>query len=152
MTVENAVKIEEGYRVPSLRRTHNALYDKLKDYGLPLRISLDCYREARSIAKSYLGNAANGRILRVRTLRLWLTPNLSYRIRNGYVEVLGGCNLRIIGWDRRYDAFESREARLVYRNDKMFLMISKRIPKPEAAQPRGIIAVDVNEKRIYYGN
>jgi len=150
--VENSVKTEKGYRVPSLGRTHNGLYEKLKAYGLPSRIALDCYREARSIAKSYLGNGANGRIPRVRTLRMWLTPNLSYRIKNGHVEVLGGCNLRIIGWDRRYDAFESREARLIYRNDKMFLMISKRIPMPEAAQPRGIIAVDVNEKHIYYGN
>jgi len=150
--VESSIKTEKGYRVPSLGRTHNALYEKLKAYGLPSRIALDCYREARSIAKSYLGNGANGRIPRVRTLRMWLTPNLSYRIKNGHIEVLGGCNLRIIGWDRRYDAFESREARLVYKNEKMFLMISKRIPMPEVAQPKGIIAVDVNEKHIYYGN
>jgi len=150
--VENAVKTEKGYRVPSISKTHEALYEKLKAYGLPSRIAQDCYREARSIAKSYLGNGANGRIPRVRTLRLWLTPNQSYRIKNGYVEVLGGYELKVIGWDRRYDAFESREARLIYKKDKMFLMISKRIPKPETAQPRGIIAVDVNEKHIYYGN
>jgi len=150
--VENAVKTEKGYRAPSLGRTHNALYEKLKAYGLPPRIALDCYREARSIAKSYLGNGANGRIPRVRTLRLWLTPNQSYRIKNGYVEILGGYRLKVIGWDKRYDAFESREARLIYRNDKMFLMISKKIPEPEIVKPRGIIAVDVNEKHIYYGN
>jgi len=150
--VENAVKTEKGYRVPSISKTHEALYDKLKAYGLPSRIALDCYREAHSIAKSYLGNGANGRIPKVKTLRMWLTPNLSYRIRKCYVEVLGGYELKVIGWDRRYDAFESREARLVYRNDKMFLMISKRIPMPETAKPKGIIAVDVNEKHIYYGN
>jgi len=150
--VENSVKTEKGYRVPSLGRTYDALYEKLKAYGFPSRIALDCYREARSIAKSYLGNGANGRIPRVRTLRMWLTPNQSYRIRNGYVEVLGGCNLRIIGWDRRYDAFESREARLIYKKDKMFLMISKRIPVPKVVRPKGIMAVDVNEKHIYYGN
>ena len=42
-----------------------------------------------------------------------LHPGQSYRIRDGYVEIIGGITLRIIGCDRRYDNYESREARLV---------------------------------------
>jgi len=151
--VENSVKTGKGYRVPSLSKIHRALYEKLKSYGLPSRIALDCYREALAIAKSYLGNGANGRIPRVKTLRMWLAPHKGYRIREGYVEIIGGYRLRIIGWDRRYDNYENREARLVYRNDgRMFLMVTKRIPKPEAVTPRWVLAVDVNERYIYYGN
>jgi len=152
--VENAVKTKKGYRVPSLGRTHSALYEKLKSYGLPSRVAIDCYREARAIAKSYLGNGGNGRIPRVRSLRMWLTHGRggSYRIRDGYIEIIDGYKLEIIGWDRRYDAYEDRDAVLVYRDDRMFLMVAKRIPKPMDVAPGGVLAVDVNEKHIYYGN
>jgi len=150
--IENSIKTKKGYRVPSLSKIHRALYEKLKSLGLPPRLVIDCYREALAIAKSYLGNGANGRIPRVKTLRMWLIPIQSYRIKNGYVEIIGGYRLRIIGWDRRYDAFENREARLVYRDGKMFLMIAKRMPKPKPVEPRGVIAVDINERYIYFGN
>jgi len=150
--VENSIKSRKGYRVPSLSKMHKALYEKLKSYGLPSRIAVDCYREALAIAKSYLGNGANGRIPRVKSLRMWLTYGAGYRIRNGYVEIIGGYRLRIIGWDRRYDNYEDREARLVYRGNKMFLMVTKRIPKPKDVVPRWILAVDVNERYIYCGN
>jgi len=150
--IENSTKSRKGYRVPSLSKIHRALYEKLKSYGLPSRVAIDCYREALAIAKSYLGNGANGRIPRVKTLRMWLTPHYGYRIKDGYVEIAGGYRLRIIGWDRRYDAYENREARLVYRDGKMFLMIAKRVPKPSPTEPRGVIAVDINERYIYFGN
>ncbi len=42
-----------------------------------------------------------------------------YSIEEGYVEIIGGIKLRIIGWDRRYDQYESGEARLVYRGEEM---------------------------------
>jgi len=74
-----------------------------------------------------------------------------YRIKEGYVEIVGGIRMKIIGWDRRYDEYENREARLVYRGGEMILWISKRIPKPEPYQPRDVIAVDVNERMIVYG-
>jgi len=150
--IENSVKTGKRYRVPSLSRIHRALYEKLKSFGLPSRIALDCYREALAIAKSYLGNGARGKMPRVRTLRMWLVPNQSYRVREGYVEIAGGYKLRIVGWDRRYDSYEIREARLVYKGNKMFLMVTKRIPKPKPVEPRGVIAVDVNENYIYFGN
>ena len=46
---------------------------------------------------------------------------LGYRVKEGYVEIIGGTKLRIIGWDRRYDGYENGEARLVYRDNKMML-------------------------------
>ena len=71
---------------------------------------------------------------KAKTLRLWLTPKLSYRIKGNYVEVLGGYRLRIAGWDRRYDQYPSGEARLMYKEGKFFLMISKRVPRPSKLQ------------------
>jgi len=68
------------------------------------------------------------------------------------VEIIGGVKLKIIGWDRRYDQYESEEARLVYRGDRMMLWISKRIPRPEPYKPRDAIAVDINERKIVYGD
>ena len=56
-----------------------------------------------------------------------LHPGQSYRIRDGYVEIIGGITLRTISWDRRYDNYESREARFVYRNSRMTLWVSKGI-------------------------
>jgi IS605 OrfB family transposase len=83
---------------------------------------------------------------------MWLYPGQSYWIRDGYVEIAGGIKLRIIGWDRRYDGYENGEARLVYRDNKMTLWISKKIPRPEPYKPRDAIAIDVNEKKIVYGD
>jgi len=81
-----------------------------------------------------------------------LHPGSGYRIEDGYVEIIGGIRLKIIGWDRRYDGYENGEARLVYRGDRMMLWISKRIPRPEPYKPRDTIAVDINEKKIVYGD
>jgi len=68
------------------------------------------------------------------------------------VEIIGGIRLKIIGWDRRYDQYENGEARLVYREGKMMLWISRKIPRPEPYQPRDVIAIDINERRIVYGD
>jgi len=81
-----------------------------------------------------------------------LHPGSGYRVKDGYVEIIGGVKLKIIGWDRRYDGYENEEARLVYRGDKMILWISKKIPKPQPYKPRDAIAVDINEKKIVYGD
>jgi putative transposase len=89
---------------------------------------------------------------RVRRLSMLLHQGSGYRVKEGYVEIIGGVKLKIIGWDRRYDQYENGEARLVYRDDKMILWISKRIPKPQPYQPRDVIAIDVNEKKIVYGD
>jgi len=33
-----------------------------------------------------------------------------YRVKEGYVEIIGVVRLRIIGWDRRYDQYDNGEA------------------------------------------
>jgi IS605 OrfB family transposase len=93
-----------------------------------------------------------GRRPRVRKLSMLLHQGTGYRVKEGYVEIIGGIRLRMIGWDRRYDGYENGEARLVYRDDKMMLWISKRIPKPQPYKPRDAIAVDINERKIVYGD
>jgi hypothetical protein len=47
-----------------------------------------------------------------------LHQGTGYRVKEGYVEIIGGVKLKIIGWDRRYDGYENGEARLVHRDDK----------------------------------
>ena len=117
----------------------------------PTRFSTESSRRL-SIAKSWLSNPNKGTMPKAKTLRLWLTPKLSYRIKGNYVEVLGGYRLRIVGWDRRYDQYPSGEARLMYKEGKFFLMIFKRVPRPSKYTPKGVLAVDVNEKEIFFGN
>jgi len=40
----------------------------------------------------------------------------------------------------------------VYRNDNLYLYIAVEIPRPTPPMPKGVIAVDVNERYVYYGN
>jgi len=137
----------------SLSKAHRLLYSTLKErFNLPSRIAQDCYREALAIAKSWLKNPNKGSIPTAKTPRVWLTHGYSYRIRDGYVEVLGGLKLKVIGWDRRFDDHPNREARLVFKGGKFILYISKHIPKPDKYAPRGVLAVDVNERLVVAGN
>jgi IS605 OrfB family transposase len=132
---------------------HNALYRELREwFNLPPRTAIDCYRDALANANAWRNNPRRGRRPRVRKLSMLLHPGQSYWIRDGYVEIIGGIRLKIMGWDRRYDDYENREARLVYRDGKMILWISKKVPKPEPYQPRDVIAVDINERKIVYGD
>jgi len=34
----------------------------------------------------------------------------------------------------------------------MYLYIAVEVPKPTSIKPRGVIAVDINERYVYYGN
>ncbi len=137
----------------SIGRVHNSLYRELREwFDLPSRVAIDCYRDALANAKSWRNSPKKGRKPRVRKLSMLLHPGSGYRVKEGYVEIIGGVKLKIIGWDRRYDQYENGEARLVYRSDKMILWISKKVPKPKAYQPRDVIAVDINEKKIVYGD
>jgi putative transposase len=132
---------------------HNALYRELKEwFDLPPRTAIDCYRDALANANAWRNNPKKGRKPRVRKLSMWLYPGQSYWIRDGYVEIAGGIKLSIIGWDRRYDDYENGEARLVYRGGEMVLWISKKVPKPQPYKPRDTIAVDINERKIVYGD
>ena len=148
-----AIKVVIENKVLSLGKAHKLLYSVLKErYGLPSKVAQDCYREAIAIARSWLSNSNRGRVPRARTPRLWLTHGYSYRVRDSYVEVLGGFRLRIIGWDKRYDAYPNGDAVLLFKDGKLVLGISKRVPKPVKYVSRGVLAVDVNEKHIVVGN
>jgi putative transposase len=137
----------------SIGRVHNALYRGLRGwFDLPSRVAIDCYRDALANANAWRNNPRKGRILRVRKLSMLLHQGTGYRVKEGYVEIIGGVKLKIIGWDRRYDGYENGEAKLVHRDDKMMHWISKKIPKPQPYQPRDAIAVDINEKKIVYGD
>jgi len=132
---------------------HNALYRELREwFGLLSRTAVDCYRDALANAKSWRNNPRKGRRPRVRKLSMLLHQGLGYRVKDGYVEIIGGVKLKIIGWDRRYNSYENGEARLVYREGKMILWISKRIPRPKQYKPRDVIAIDINERKIVYGD
>jgi putative transposase len=148
-----AIEVVIENKALSLGRAHKLLYSVLKErYGLPSKVAQDCYREAIAVAKSWLRNPKRGKIPKVKTLKLWLTQGYSYRVKDNYVELIGGFKLEITGWDRRYDSYPNREARLVYRNGEFFLMITKQIPKPSKYTPKGVLAVDVNKREIVFGN
>jgi transposase len=132
---------------------HSALYRELREwFELPSRVVVDCYRDALANAKAWRNNPRKGRRPRVRKLSMLLHQGSGYRVKDGYVEIIGGIKLKIIGWDGRYDGYENGEARLVYRDGKMMLWISKKVPKPEPYQLRDVIAVDINERKIVYGD
>ncbi|MFP3143990.1 MAG: RNA-guided endonuclease TnpB family protein [Caldisphaera sp.] len=148
-----SIKVIIENKAISLGKAHRLLYKVLKEkYGLPSKIAQDCYREAIAIAKSWLKNTNKGKIPIVRSLRIWLTYEHSYRIKGDYVELLGGYRLKIIGLDRRYNSYQNKEARLLLKDGKFILKISKHVPEPAKYDPKGILAVDVNEKQIVVGN
>jgi len=151
--LNHAIRVVVENEALTLGKAHRLLYDILKDrYGLPSKIAIDCYREAIAIAKSWLNNPDRGNMPRAKTLRVWLTHKYSYRVNGNYVELLGGYRLEIIGWDRRYDNYPSGDARLLFKDGKLVLEVSKHIPKPRKYTPRGVLAIDVNEKYIVVGN
>jgi len=148
-----AIRVVVENKALTLGKAHRLLYSILKDgYGLPSKVAIDCYREAIAIAKSWLNNPNRGNMPRAKALRVWLTHKYSYRVNGSYVELLGGYKLEIIGWDMRYDNYPSGDARLMFKDGKLVLEVSKHIPKPQKYPPRGILAVDVNEKHIVVGN
>ena len=143
-------------RALTLGKAHRLLYRALKErYGLPWQLAVGCYREAVAVAKSWLRNPRRGRAPVLRRYRMLLRAGWGYRILDGgVVEVAGGLvRLRMVGWDRRYDAYPSGDARLVVREDgTAFLEVAKRVPKPEPYEPAGVFAVDVNEREVVAGN
>jgi hypothetical protein len=151
--LNHAIRVVIENEALTLGKAHRLLYNILKyGYGLPPKVAVDCYREAIAIAKSWLNNPSRGDMPRAKTLRIWLTHKYSYRINGGYVELLGGYRLKVIGWDMRYDGYPSGDARLLFKDGKLVLEVPKHIPRPRKYPPRGVLAIDVNEKHIVIGN
>jgi len=57
-----------------------------------------------------------------------------------------------MGVEGRYKEGEWKEAKLVYRGGDIYLYIAVEIPRPTPIAPKGVIAVDINERYVYYGN
>jgi hypothetical protein len=70
-----------------------------------------------------LRNPRRERRPRVKRLSMLLHHGSGYRIEDGYVEIIGGVKLKIIGWDRGMPI--PRIERLVYRGRRKMLWISK---------------------------
>jgi len=138
-------------RLPTLAEIRKAVYKTLRGMGLPPAVAATCNREALAVVKSYLASGAKGRTPVVRKLHMWLYRD-AYSVRGGYLYVTGGYKAKITGVEKRYEGGKWKEARLVYRGGDMYLYIAVEIPRPTPIEPRGIIAVDVNERYVYYGN
>ncbi|MFZ8824845.1 MAG: hypothetical protein ACO2O0_11980 [Desulfurococcales archaeon] len=73
---------------------HNALYRELREwFDLPSRVALDCYRDALANANAWRNNPRKGRRPRVRELSMLLHQGSGYRIKDGYVEIIGGIKM-----------------------------------------------------------
>ncbi|MFP3229886.1 MAG: hypothetical protein RXS19_01465 [Caldisphaera sp.] len=145
-----SIKVIIENKAISLGKAHRLLYKVLKEsFSLPSKIAQDCYREAIAIAKSWLRNLDKGKIPIVRSLRIWLTYEQSYSkvIMLSYWEAIG---LKLL--DRRYDSYPNKEARLLLKDGKFILKISKRLFTPAKYSPSGVLAVDFNERQIVVGN
>jgi predicted transposase len=93
-----SVRVIIANRALSLGKAHKLLYNDLRErYGLPSRIAQDCYREAIAIAKSWLRNPRRGNKPILKSLSMWLTHELGYRVKGDRVELAGGYRLRVIG-------------------------------------------------------
>jgi len=138
-------------RLPTRSEMHKALYEPLKALRLPSKVAQVCYREALAVVKSYLASGARGKTPVVKSLHMWLRRD-AYSVRDGYLYIMGGYKAKVLGTEKRYEKGERREATLVYRGDDMYLYIAVEIPRPTPVTPKGVIAVDVNERYVYYGN
>ena len=93
----------------TINEVHRELYRELREWlGLPPRIALNCYRDSIANAKGWRNNPHRGRRPRVKRLSMLLHYGSGYRIKDGYVEIVGGIRMKIIGWDKRYDEYENR--------------------------------------------
>ncbi len=146
-------RVYETKTKATLKEVHRLLYEELKAwFGLPPRIAIDCEREALAIYKGWKKNPKKGKLPLPKKLSMWLTFKQGYRVKGNVLEIAGGVSAKIIGWDRRYDEYENREARLVYEDGEFYLFVTKKIPKPKPIETKGALAVDVNEAKIEIGN
>ncbi|ESQ20713.1 MAG: transposase, IS605 OrfB family, central region [uncultured Acidilobus sp. CIS] len=148
-----SIRVIIANKALSLSKAHKLLYKELRErYGLSSTIAVGCYRDAIAIAKSWLRNSKRGKVPTVKSLRMWLKSEDGYRVKGDRVELIGGYRFKVIGWDRRYDNYPNREARLVFREGKFTLYVYKQMPRPARYAPKGVLAVDVNEKQVVVGN
>jgi len=138
-------------RPPTLAEAYKALYEPLKALGLPSKVAQNCYREALAIVKSYIANGARGKTPVVKLSHMRLHKS-AFRMRDGHIYITSRFRAKVVALERRYEKGEWREVALVYRGGDMYLYIAVEIPRPTPVEPRGMVAVDINERYVYYGN
>ena len=140
-----------------LSKVHRGLYEKLKkEYNLPPKVAVDCYREALSVYKGWYNNPRRGRFPRVYKPTVWLTPGASYNVdfEAMTVRIASVGVLPILGYPRNlkeYLSWRMKEARLVVRDDKAFLKVVFEKPIEEKVEPKESVAVDINMSEIVVG-
>jgi len=101
--------------------------------------------------KSYIADGAREGTPTVRKLHMWLRRD-AYNVRDGYLHITGGYKARILGIEERHEEGKWKEARLVYSSGSLYLYIAVGVPKPTLTAPKGVIAVDIDERYVFYGN
>jgi len=146
-----------NHKETRLSKVHRALYRELREkYSFPARIAVDCYREAISIAKSWFKNPNRGRKPIIKAKRMWLTYRQSYTINleKMVVKITSLGEIKLIGYPsniEEYSDWSIREARLIVRNNGVFLHVSVKKNTNEPTPSLNAIAVDINEREIVYG-
>jgi IS605 OrfB family transposase len=139
-----------------LGKVHEELYTRLREeYNLPSKVAEDCYREALATYKGWYNNPRRGRFPRVYKPTVWLTPKASYNVdfEAMTVRIAGVGELPILGYPRNlkeYLSWRMREARLVIRNDKVFLKVVFE-KEEEKVEPKESVAVDINMAEVVVG-
>jgi len=73
---------------------HHEWYEKIKQMGLPSRLSEDCYRDAGNVYTSWLENPRKNKSKpRIKSVSVILTPKLSYNLN------LTKMRLSILGYE-----------------------------------------------------
>ena len=140
-----------------LGKVHEELYEKLREeYNLPSKVAEDCYRDALSIYKGWYNNPKKGRFPRIYKPTVWLTPRASYNVdfEAMTVRIASVGELSILGYPRNlreYMSWKMKEARLVIRNDKVFLKVVFEKPREENVEAKESVAVDINMSEIVVG-
>jgi len=146
----------------NLRRVsevHRACYELLKTrYGLHWSFAVACYTEALDIVKAWRslpeGQRSRAPIIKSRHLRL-TQKNHSIDWDRMVVKLAGLGEYKIIGYPKNLDQYlrewEQREAKLVVRENGVFIHVTFRRRKNTPRPSLNAVAVDVNVREIVFG-
>ena len=142
-------------RQTGLARVHQALYRSLRErYGLPARLAQDAIRQGIWIARGWLKNPKRGRRPVIHGLWMVLTPKQSYTFKSrDEVSILTLNGRRtyklcyVERWHGRYEGWKPKEARLVFKDGKLWLKVVVEHEVP-LIEPEGTLGIDVNYTNI----
>jgi IS605 OrfB family transposase len=144
-----------AHKALSPDKAYNLLYRELiEKYGLPGLCAVSCYNKAIDIAKGWLKLPHRGDNPPIIKRLVMSLRQQCYTFKDGKVELIGGYKLTATSWDKRYDGYPDIGAKLTYNEweDKFTLHIVKHMPRPPTYSPKGVLAIDINEREIVVGN